>query len=451
MSIYESMINPRLAEQLRLSKRAQVDEMIQLYEAHARHVQSYDFQCTSECAISMRNVHEYLCLNSIVGWPDVPNVRICQRHRRLFFDAGNNAQKRLAQMYIDAFPPDETAEVAVSCEADCPLLSVPHILYRAKAWQMPWLPIFACLVHSTLHACTGAGGVAMLCGYRGDRCGACRVGRLCYERCPINANSVDRHAGHVCLFSNVLVAYMTDAAFAKWDAHTASESESRRQRKRRTAASDSAVVLARDAAVQQWITHATAMGRRHRAASADDALVSRAEAEGRIAEHFISTWRLEGTTFVLEPRDVWQFVPMLYASFNRPQLPCVPDNTMEEHAAGGALLFLFDRIFMHRLPVMAMLKRVAANELGAAFRATDLMRNYATLLMHFVPPSGVPSVALPARFSDDEAGAAAAWIADARTERERAAAVAAAAAATDALPIRLRTEAIRNYPSFFMS
>lgn len=459
MSIYESMINPRVAEQQRLARHAQQDELIHLYEAHARHVQSYDFQCNAACTAHIYNVHEHLCNRGIVAWPSMPEVRICQCHRRLYFNPDDNAHRQMADLYVASFPYDAEGEIP-PCGPACLLLSVPMVLYHAGRWRVPWLPISVCMTHSTLHACSGSSG-GIRCRNRsssgrstvdpdseGGLCGACQVGRLCYERCPVNASNVDRHAGHVCLFSNTVIAYLSDVAFAKWDTH-ANDVSSRKNR--RAAASESSIVLHRMGAMQQWITHAVVQGRRAvSAASAASAVVSRAEAEERIANYLIETGRLCETAFVLEPRDIWQFMPMLYASFGQPMLPCLADDTEVEYAACNALLFLFDTFFMQRVPVVTMLQRVAnADSVFATLRATDLLRNYATLMMHFVPPGGVPALTLPARFDNDEEGSAAAWLASAKTEKERAAAAAAIAAAAEALPMRMRTEALRNHALFF--
>lgn len=465
MSIYQSMINPRDAEQQQRTRRELLDEVLQLYEVHARHVQSSVFRCDAACVPGMRNVHEHLCMAGIMAWPPVPPVRVCQRHRRLFFDASDNAQRQLAQAYVDAFPLDESDPTTHDrCDAGCPLLSVAHVLHHAKKATLPWLPVYVCATHSTMHACCAApNGAPMLCDNRGGSntrmCNACCAGRLCYERCPVNLNAIDRHGGHQCLFSAVLTSYLSDGDLARlcgWSATSTGETF-KMPRKRRVAASESAAVVARLDAMRRWMAHALRQGRRARdaaaAATTAQSLVPRAEAEERVIAMLIESGvRTEDGAFVLMPRDVWQFAPLMHASYHQPLAPaCPPDDTPTEHAACDALLFAFDRFFQHRMPALSMLQRIAAPDSTiGAIRASDLLRTYAALMACFVPPGGVPVVTLPDRFSDGEAAAAAEWVASARTDDERAAAIAAAAAAAEALPMRLRAEALKNHAAFFL-
>lgn len=233
-SVYENIINPRLREQLNQTRRETEEEMVALYIEHAKHVQMFDFQCDDGCVPTMRNVHEWLCSKSIVQWPVVPAVQVCQHHERLFFDRQDVAACQLASIYYEAFlkPPPTAAlekpaardiyddsffkshslppgtsenatdplaqeeKVEESCTAECLLISVPMTLYLAKKWNPPWLPIFACTTHNILHVCHGNN---VVCRNRksseNTRCIECLKSRFC-------ASCSDQPAISSCSFCN---------------------------------------------------------------------------------------------------------------------------------------------------------------------------------------------------------------------------------------------------------
>ncbi len=427
MSIYESIIH---SSEYDKKTRLQEEEILRLYEAHAQHVQSYNFQCSGSCAPDVQNVHERLCNQGIMGYPPMPNVRICQRHLRLFFDAANNVDAQIAALYVRTFAPEPFFE---PCEASCPLLSVPMVLYRARVWYPPWLPIYVCVAHSTLHVCHGNSNVlcanqlqhgsaeehlrkCVVCRRNGNtdehlrgQCAACLAGRLCYERCPVGANSIDHHAGHLCFFSKRQLGYLSGEQFSSQSRTAyATDFVAAKRSRARPSGADFAEDLA--GVMHSWITYAMAQRKMQRVGRQlrppDDVVEA-------IVSHLISTGTDDGVTLTIESRDVWQFVPHLYANFDQTELPRVSEDTLIVHDVCRALVFLYSDFYLRGITLAEFAKRVAdrSTAFGSAglyadcsadepkarsCRATDMLRDYAVLMNEFRLATLPKIAALPA-------------------------------------------------------
>lgn len=473
-SLYETIINARLRGQLEEKQRETEEEMVALYIEHAKHVQSYDFQCDDACATSMINVHEWLCSKKIVPWPILPAVEVCQQHERLFYNKDNVAACQLASLYYDAFlkpppPPiiivpeiisedvplsmlnvdqldaveedvflktpvkiepdlvlkqEPLKEEVEPCTEQCCIVSVPMTLYLAKKWNPPWLPMFVCTQHSTLHLCHGnnivcrnrksaesticmiclipllcetcqtltippscascnvyricaechqRGNVrcmscmeAQLCTIcrrsvqaRDTRCITCLQHRLCLERCPMNMNNVDHDAAHICFFSKRVVGYLSSNEDLK-HRRVAQSSDFVPLRNNRAITSPAKYAETAITMLQQWLQAAIRHSEKQK--QEPPTLVNRQTALARITSMLIDTSIVDEETGVLTivPRDIWQFMPLLYVNVKQiTRLPAVASDTLTLYDVSRALYTAYNDLSSRRMPLAEVMKRLA--------------------------------------------------------------------------------------------
>lgn len=392
-SIYESMINPRLADQLAQETAEKEEEMMALYISHAQHIQSFDFQCDHSCVSYIVNVHEWLCLRHILEWPAAPNVKVCQKHDRLFYDASSIPQSHMASLYYDAFlkPPKEEVENTfliqstqeqISCDESCPLLSVPMILYKAKKWQPPWHPLFVCTAHSTLHVCRGNGMtcrnrhayvhaedqcercvVGKVCyqRQRQTRCDACQAGRLCYQRCPMNVNSIDHDAAHICFFSKKVVGYLSAGEdVARRRVALATDFVPLRQGSRSQTDPARYADMAMDM-LQQWMRYAIRQTNSNGMASMQLQVVDRTTALMRVKTFLIDHALIDEETgdMTIVPRDLWQYVPLLYVHLPTLRWTPVSSEPMTLYEVARIMVTAYNELGLRRLSLAEMIQKLA--------------------------------------------------------------------------------------------
>lgn len=439
-SIYESMINPRLAEQLAQQTAEKEAEMMALYISHAQHIQSFDFQCDHSCVSYIRNVHEWLCNRHIVEWPEAPNVKVCQKHDRLYYDAHSTLQSHLASLYYDAFlkPSSALTEnventflLQSPCDETCPLLSVPMILYRAKKWQPAWMPLFVCTAHSTLHVCRGNGSacrnrhayehaedqcVACLAGrvcYQRQsigKCDACLAGRLCYQRCPMNVNSIDHDAAHICFFSKKVVGYLSAGEdVARRRVALATDFVPLRQGSRSQTDPARYADMAMDM-FQQWMRYAIRQTNNNGMASMQLQVVDRQTALMRVKTFLIDHALMDEETgaMTIIPRDLWQYVPLLYVNLPTIRWTPVASDTMTLYEVARIMVTAYNELGLRRLTIAEMIQKLAEDSCvfqtcsqevddngvvlatySKKISPTPLLQQYALRMKECCPPSVV--------------------------------------------------------------